>query len=100
MKVLIAQDIDDDSWYPDSTKGRPVVSMSVGDSAEFFCCDSSDVNKVTKVMIESGDVLIFGSNSRNIFHGLHKIVPNSAPLPFLEKSMLNPGVLHLSFREL
>ncbi|PWA69417.1 alpha-ketoglutarate-dependent dioxygenase abh1 [Artemisia annua] len=89
---------EDDFWYSYRTKGRPVVSMFIGDSAEFFCSDSRNVNEADKVWLESGDVLIFSNKSRDISLGLHRIIPNSAPLPFLEESMLKPGLLNLSFR--
>lgn len=98
-EFTLHEDSDHDNWYPYEAIGWPVVSMHIGDSAEFFCNDSSHVNKANKVLLESGDVLIFGNNSRNIVHGLHKIIPDSAPLALLKKSMLRPGVLNLSFRE-
>ena len=76
-----------------------MVSISIGDSAEFFYGDSRNVNEANKVLMESGDVLIFSNTSRDTFHELHKIIPNSAPVSFSRKSMLKPGLLHLSFTE-
>lgn len=80
-------------------KGLPVVSVSVGDSAEFLYGDERDVNKATPVFLESGDVVIFGGQSRHIFHGVSYIVPNSAPPALLEKARLRPGRLNLTFRQ-
>ncbi|XAR55762.1 DNA oxidative demethylase [Bertholletia excelsa] len=79
--------------------GLPVVSFSLGDSAEFLYGDQRDVDKAEKVILESGDVLIFGGKSRHIFHGVHSILPNSAPTKLSEESKLRPGRLNLTFRE-
>ncbi|KAH7542047.1 hypothetical protein FEM48_Zijuj02G0032000 [Ziziphus jujuba var. spinosa] len=76
--------------------GLPIVSFSLGDSAEFIYVD---VHKVKKVILESGDVLMFGGKSRHIHHGVSSIIPNSAPKQFLEESRLRPGRLNLTFRE-
>nr|GEU32068.1 oxoglutarate/iron-dependent dioxygenase [Tanacetum cinerariifolium] len=51
------------------------------------------------VSISIGDVLIFGGKSRHIYHGMKTIVPNSAPLPLVQQSMLRPGRLNLTFRQ-
>ncbi|KAL5742403.1 hypothetical protein ACOSP7_029135 [Xanthoceras sorbifolium] len=80
-------------------KGLPVVSFSVGDSAEFLYGDERDLHKAEKVILKSGDVLIFGGDSRHIFHGVSSINPNSAPVFLLERTHLRPGRLNLTFRE-
>ncbi|KAI3726626.1 hypothetical protein L1987_66424 [Smallanthus sonchifolius] len=43
-------------------RGLPVVSISIGDSAEFLYgfTHTTDENNLRKVLLESGDVLIFG----------------------------------------
>ncbi|XWS18786.1 hypothetical protein CRYUN_Cryun32bG0074700 [Craigia yunnanensis] len=85
---------------PESLHKRlPVVSFSIGDSAEFLYGDQRDVDKVDKVELESGDVLIFGGNSRHIFHGVTAIKQNTAPRSLLEETNLRPGRLNLTFRE-
>lgn len=80
-------------------RGLPVVSISIGDSAQFMYGYNRDVDKAKEVLLESGDVLIFGGKSRHIYHGVKTIVPNSAPLPLVEQSMLRPGRLNLTFRQ-
>ena len=77
----------------------PVVSFSVGDSAEFLYGDQRDVNKADKVVLESGDVLIFGGKSRHIFHGVTSVIPDSAPKTLIEETRLRPGRLNLTFRQ-
>ncbi|KAK1563048.1 hypothetical protein Q3G72_021453 [Acer saccharum] len=80
-------------------KGLPVVSFSVGDSAEFLYSDERDAENAEKIVLESGDVLIFGGESRLVFHGVSRIIPNSAPVILLERTCLRPGRLNLTFRE-
>ncbi|MED6210004.1 hypothetical protein PIB30_059978 [Stylosanthes scabra] len=80
-------------------KGLPVVSFSIGDSSEFIYGDQRDVDKAEKVVLESGDVLIFGGESRLVFHGVSSIIPNSAPNKLIQDTMLSPGRLNLTFRQ-
>lgn len=80
-------------------KGLPVVSISIGDSAEFLYGDVRDVNKAESVLLESGDVLIFGGEARHIYHGVKTIISDSAPSPLLESTKLRPGRLNLTFRK-
>lgn len=79
----------------------PVVSFSIGDCAEFLYGHTRDTEKAKRVILESGDVLIFGGESRHIFHGVKSIIPNSAPKFLLEESnsKLRPGRLNLTFRQ-
>ncbi|CAJ2666859.1 unnamed protein product [Trifolium pratense] len=79
--------------------GLPVVSFSIGDTAEFLYGDVNDVDKAKKVLLESGDVLIFGGKSRKVFHGVAAIKKDTAPLRlFEETNMRKPGRLNLTFR--
>ncbi|GJS06960.1 oxoglutarate/iron-dependent dioxygenase [Tanacetum coccineum] len=78
-------------------KGLPVVSISIGDSAQFAYGHRTD--KVKEVLLNSGDVLIFGGESRLIHHGVTEICAKTAPHSLLEKSMLRPGRLNLTFRQ-
>ncbi|KAK2981801.1 hypothetical protein RJ640_010318 [Escallonia rubra] len=80
-------------------RGLPVVSISIGDSAEFLYGDKRDYDKAEKVLLESGDVLIFGGKSRQIFHGVKSIIPNSAPPGLLRRVNIRPGRLNLTFRQ-
>jgi alkylated DNA repair dioxygenase AlkB len=81
-------------------EGLPVVSFSIGDTAEFLYGDERDVDKAKKVLLESGDVLIFGGKARNVFHGVNAIQPETAPSRLLEETNLRkPGRLNLTFRQ-
>ncbi|XP_076958889.1 DNA N(6)-methyladenine demethylase ALKBH1D-like [Bidens hawaiensis] len=82
------------------TRGLPVVSISIGASAEFLYGHSRDVNKLHKVILETGDALVFGGKSRLIFHGVEKILPGpwSSSLA-MEAVNLKPGRLSLTLRQ-
>ncbi|KAI3771032.1 hypothetical protein L6452_02184 [Arctium lappa] len=90
---------DRDESFDSLNRGLPVVSVSIGDSADFLYDDKRDIGNAAKILLESGDVLIFGGKSRHIFHGIKTINPNSAPLPLLKQAMLRPGRLNLTFRQ-
>ncbi|XP_010501672.1 PREDICTED: uncharacterized protein LOC104778965 [Camelina sativa] len=80
-------------------KGLPVVSFSVGDSAEFLYGDQMDEAMAETLVLESGDVLLFGGKSRNIFHGVRSIRKKTAPKVLLQETSLRPGRLNLTFRQ-
>ncbi|XP_071690708.1 DNA N(6)-methyladenine demethylase ALKBH1D-like [Rutidosis leptorrhynchoides] len=79
-------------------KGLPVVSFSIGDSAEFLYGDTRNPDDAKEVILESGDVLIFGGKSRHIFHGVTYILPDTAPTSLIEATDMLPGRLNLTFR--
>ncbi|KAF3451772.1 hypothetical protein FNV43_RR07868 [Rhamnella rubrinervis] len=81
------------------SKGLPVVSFYVGDSAEFLYGHERDVSKAKKVILQSGDGLIFAGKSRHIYHGVSSVIPNSAPELLVEETRLRPGCLNLTFKE-
>ncbi|KAJ1293005.1 hypothetical protein BS78_01G034700 [Paspalum vaginatum] len=80
-------------------KGLPVVSFSIGDTTEFLYGDVRDEEKVSKVDLESGDVVIFGGKSRLIFHGVSNMKPKTAPSWLTDQTSLRPGRLNLTFRQ-
>ncbi|CAJ1976075.1 unnamed protein product [Sphenostylis stenocarpa] len=80
-------------------RGLPVVSFSIGDSAHFLYGDHRDPDTAQKLLLESGDVLIFGGPARNVFHGVTDILPTSAPNFLLQHTNLRPGRLNLTFRQ-
>ncbi|WOH10867.1 hypothetical protein DCAR_0730342 [Daucus carota subsp. sativus] len=90
---------DKDESQESLNRGLPVVSISIGDSAEFLYGDQMDIDKAKKVVLESGDVLIFGGKSRHIYHGVTSILPKTAPQALLQESDLRPGRLNLTFRK-
>jgi DNA alkylation damage repair protein AlkB len=98
------------NWYRDSSRmglhqdkdespasladGLPVVSFSIGDSAQFLFGGLRRRDPVEKILLESGDVFVFGGSARLRYHGVTRVLPGTAPsgLPFA-------GRLNLTFRK-
>eukprot|EP00897_Mesotaenium_endlicherianum_P008482 jgi/Mesen1/7662/ME000400S06858 len=80
-------------------KGSPVISFSIGDSADFIYGLDRDASKAKRVVLQSGDVLVFGGASRLVFHGVPVVHPNTAPEWLVKATGLRPGRLNLTFRE-
>lgn len=97
FKSLMFQDKDESE--NSIRKGLPVVSFSIGDSAEFLYGDQRDEDKAETLILESGDVLIFGGRSRKVFHGVRSICKGTAPKPLVQETSLRPGRLNLTFRQ-
>jgi alkylated DNA repair protein (DNA oxidative demethylase) len=74
--------------------GLPVVSVSLGDTARFLFGGLKRKDPVETIRLESGDAFVFGGPSRLRFHGVSRIVLNTAP-PELELA----GRFNLTFRQ-
>ncbi|KAK2653492.1 hypothetical protein Ddye_013348 [Dipteronia dyeriana] len=96
---LSVSDQDRDETPESLKKGLPVVSFSVGNTAEFLYSDERDTENADTVMLESGDVLIFGGKSRHIFHGVKAILRGTTPQALLEETNFRPGRLNLTFKQ-
>ncbi|MGK2931994.1 MAG: alpha-ketoglutarate-dependent dioxygenase AlkB family protein [Solirubrobacterales bacterium] len=63
----------------DETSDAPVVSISLGDTCIFRFGNTENRNKPwTDVELRSGDLFVFGRESRYAFHGVTKVVPGTA----------------------
>jgi DNA oxidative demethylase len=85
---------DKDESADSITEGCPVVSISVGDTARFLFGGLRRRDPVEKILLESGDVFVFGGAARLRYHGITRVLPGTAPpgLPF-------SGRLNLTFRK-
>jgi alkylated DNA repair protein (DNA oxidative demethylase) len=59
--------------------GHPVLSMSIGDSARFLFGGLRRKDPVRPLLLESGDVFVFGGEARLRYHGVTRIIPGSGP---------------------
>jgi alkylated DNA repair protein (DNA oxidative demethylase) len=59
--------------------GHPVVSISLGDTARFLFGGLRRRDPVESMLLESGDVFVFGGVARLRYHGVSRIIPRSAP---------------------
>jgi len=86
------QDKDESSASLDA--GLPVVSMSIGDTARFLFGGRKRREPIEAMMLEPGDVFVFGGDARLRYHGVSRIVPGTAPAA-LELA----GRINLTFRQ-
>ncbi|KAI3683890.1 hypothetical protein L1987_84405 [Smallanthus sonchifolius] len=96
LRGVVSRDKDDSGTS--LKKGLPVVSFSIGDSAEFLYGETRNIDEADKLILESGDVLIFGGKSRSLYYGITSILPDTAPTSLIEATDLRPGRLNLAFR--
>jgi len=74
--------------------GVPVVSVSLGDAARFLFGGLRRRDPIESRLLQSGDAFVFGGPARLRYHGVSRIVPNTAP-PELELT----GRFNLTFRQ-
>jgi DNA alkylation damage repair protein AlkB len=74
--------------------GTPVISLSIGDSARFLFGGLKRKAPVEKILLESGDVFVFGGESRLRYHGVTRILAGTGPA---DRGFA--GRLNLTFRQ-
>lgn len=95
------------NWYAeDSTLGlhqdktekslAPVVSFSIGDDCRFTIGGLKRTDKKRNIMLQSGDILVMGGEHRLVFHGVKKIIPNTASP---ELCMKQSGRVNITVRQ-
>ncbi|WP_256762662.1 alpha-ketoglutarate-dependent dioxygenase AlkB family protein [Luteococcus japonicus] len=73
----------------------PVVSFSIGDSCRFRFGNTETRNKpYMDLELRSGDLFVFGGPSRLAFHGVTRIMPDTAPAGL----GLPPGRINITLR--
>jgi alkylated DNA repair protein (DNA oxidative demethylase) len=85
---------DKDECEASLATGVPVVSVSLGDTARFLFGGVRRKDPVEPILLESGDVFVFGGPARLRYHGVSRILPGTAP-PELEVT----GRINLTFRQ-
>ncbi len=60
---------------------QPIVTVCLGDDADFLIGGFKRSDPTRVIVVRSGDVLIFGGDSRLRYHGIRKIYPNTGPFP-------------------
>jgi alkylated DNA repair protein (DNA oxidative demethylase) len=74
--------------------GLPVVSVSLGDTARFLFGGQRRRDPVQSLLLESGDVFVFGGAARLRYHGVARIITGTAP-----PSLGLDGRFNLTFRQ-
>jgi alkylated DNA repair dioxygenase AlkB len=85
---------DKDESRESVAEGLPVISLSIGDTAQFLFGGLRRRDPVERIVLASGDVFVFGGPARLRYHGVTRVVGGTAPpgLPF-------SGRLNLTFRK-
>ncbi|MTV29461.1 alpha-ketoglutarate-dependent dioxygenase AlkB [Rhodoblastus acidophilus] len=85
-KMGAHQDIDEQDF------NAPILSVSLGDSCRFRFGGDTRGGSTQSLILESGDVLIFGGPARKMFHGVDRILPKTSTL------LDPPGRINLTLR--
>lgn len=85
-KMGLHQDRDEDEF------SAPVLSISLGDACLFRIGGTRREEKTVSFRLESGDVVLFGGESRLAFHGVDRIYPATSTL------LKNGGRINLTLR--
>lgn len=84
---------DKDESATSIASGAPIVSISLGDSARFLFGGLRRRDSVRTIVLESGDVFVFGGPARLRYHGVSRILPGTAPV-----ELDGCGRINLTFR--
>ena len=85
---------DKDEGAASLAAGLPVVSASLGDTARFLFGGLRRRDDVESILLESGDVFVFGGAARLRYHGVARILAGTAP-----PSLAFRGRFNLTFRQ-
>jgi DNA alkylation damage repair protein AlkB len=91
-RMGLHQDKDESAASLDA--GLPVVSVSLGDTARFLFGGLRRRDPVESILLETGDVFAFGGPSRLRYHGVARILADTAPA-----SLALDGRFNLTFRQ-
>ena len=114
LAVEVARETGNDAFYPQSclinfyrkgeklglhqdnteeNKNAPIISISLGDSGIFVLGGCLRTNETKPYIVQSGDVIVMGGESRNFFHAFKGTVSNTSNL------LKNGGRLNLTIRQ-
>lgn len=74
----------------------PVVSISIGNDCKFTIGGLKRTDKKRDIILHSGDVLVMGAEHRLVFHGVKKIIPETAPP---ELDLKQAGRINITVRQ-
>jgi DNA alkylation damage repair protein AlkB len=85
---------DKDESEASLASGAPVVSISLGDTGKFLFGGLRRRDPVETILLRSGDAFVFGGPARLNYHGVARILPDTAPV-----GLGFEGRLNLTFRQ-
>ena len=114
LAIILAKETGNDKFYPESclinlyrkgeklgmhqdnteeNQNAPIISISLGDSGIFVLGGLLRTDETRQYIVQSGDVIVMGGESRNFFHAFKGTVPNTSNL------LKNGGRLNLTIRQ-
>ena len=114
LAIAIARETGNDDFYPQSClinlyrKGEklgmhqdnteenlsaPIISVSLGCTGIFVLGGLMRTDETKQYIVQSGDVIVMGGESRNFFHSFKGLIPNTSNL------LKNGGRLNLTIRQ-
>jgi alkylated DNA repair protein (DNA oxidative demethylase) len=60
---------------------QPIVTVCLGDDADFLMGGAKRSDKTTAFVVKSGDVMVMGGNCRLFYHGVRRIYSGTSPWP-------------------
>ena len=114
LAISLAKETGNDDFYPESclinlyrkgeklglhqdnteeNKNAPIISISLGDSGIFILGGLMRTDETKQYIVQSGDIIVLGGESRNFFHAFKGTVPNTSNL------LKNGGRLNLTIRQ-
>ncbi len=76
----------------ENDRWAPIVSVSLGIPAVFLWGGKRRVDPTRRLLLESGDVVVWGGPARFVYHGV-------APLKAAEHALTGPSRINLTFRK-
>ena len=114
LAISLAKETGNDDFYPESclinlyrkgeklglhqdnteeNKNAPIISISLGDSGIFILGGLMRTDETKQYIVQSGDIIVMGGESRNFFHAFKGTVPNTSNL------LKDGGRLNLTIRQ-
>ena len=61
-------------------RSQPIVTLSLGASAVFLAGGAARRDRVERVAVDSGDVVVMSGPTRMAYHGIDRVLPTLAPV--------------------
>ena len=78
---------------------KPIISVSFGNTVVFLIGSRSRETKPTALYIRSGDVVVMGGESRYFYHGVPRMIPDTAPEYFSIDSYARKSRINVNCRQ-
>ena len=114
LAISLAEETGNDDFYPESclinlyrkgeklglhqdtteeNKNAPIISISLGDNGIFILGRLMRTDETKQYIVQNGDIIVMGSESRNFFHAFKGTVSNTSNL------LKDGGRLNLTIRQ-